>query len=326
MPWVLGHWLCRYTAYKQSYSSTHYDDQAIKNSLKEKCLPPGPPESHEELIQLIHERFDHISATYQRIATYLTQNPNDVAVLSVSGIAQRCGAHASSLVRYSQSLGYAGFKQLQAVFKERLSTAAPGFDARIRALEGELGMQHEKKDTTFLQSLVVRDIESLQALLADVTEEQMRIATGYLKNAETVYLIGQLRSAPVVELLRYILTMLGKRTVLLDTSGGLATHMAKTIRANDLLLAVSFRFYATEVVNVVEETAQRKVPILVITDSTLSPLAKCASVLFTVPEHEYTFSRSLAAPMCLAQALTVSLASQLQSDDAAPRIPVVTRP
>ena len=48
-------------------------------------------------------------------------------------------------------------------------------------------------------------------------------------------------------------------------------------------------------------------------------------MLFAVPEHEYTFSRSLAAPMCLAQALTVTLASRLQQDSESPRIPVVTQ-
>jgi DNA-binding MurR/RpiR family transcriptional regulator len=128
-----------------------------------------------------------------------------------------------------------------------------------------------------------------------------------------------------VDLLRYVLTMLGKRTVLLDSSGGLATHMARVIRETDLLFAVSFRFYATEVVNVVEETAARGVPILAISDSTLSPLAKNATLLFAVPEHEYTFSRSLAAPMCLAQALTVALAARLQNAQK-PRIPIVTQP
>ncbi len=74
--------------------------------------------------------------------------------------------------------------------------------------------------------------------------------------------------------------------------------MARTMRAEDVLLAVSFRFYATEVVNIVEAAAGRGVPIIAISDSTLSPLAKCADVLFPVPEREYTFSRSLAAPMC----------------------------
>ncbi|WP_431297910.1 MurR/RpiR family transcriptional regulator [Tabrizicola sp. BL-A-41-H6] len=284
-----------------------------------------PPESYEDLIKLIHDRYEDMSKSYQRIALYLTQNPNDVAVLSVNAIGQKCGIHASSFVRYAQSLGYKGFKELQAVFQRRLSTAAPGFDARVRALEAELGGVREG-EMGFLADLVTRDVASLQDLLANMDAGQLAEAAALMEAADTIYLIGQLRSAPVVELLRYVLTMLGKRTVLLDASGGLATHMAKVARPTDMLFVVSFRFYATEVVNVAEETAGRGVPIVAITDSTLSPYAKMAKILFAVPEHEYTFSRSLAAPMCLAQALCVALASRLQKNSSDPRIPVVTGP
>jgi DNA-binding MurR/RpiR family transcriptional regulator len=284
-----------------------------------------PPESYEELITLIHDRYDDMSKSYQKIALYLTQNPNDVAVLSVNAIGAKCGIHASSFVRYAQSLGYKGFKELQAVFQRRLSTAAPGFDARVRALEAELGGAKEG-ELGFLADLVARDVASLKDLLSNMESGNLTAAAELMEKADTIYLIGQLRSAPVVELFRYVLTMLGKRTVLLDPGGGLATHMAKVSRPNDLMLVVSFRFYATEVVNVAEETAGRGVPIVAITDSTLSPYAKLAKVLFAVPEHEYTFSRSLAAPMCLAQALCVVLASRLQKNNNDPRIPVVTGP
>lgn len=284
----------------------------------------GPPRDYEELIRLVHERFEDMSKSYQKISVYLTQNPNDVAVLSVSAIAERCGIHASSFVRFAQSLGYEGFKELQGLFQKRLSTAAPGFEARVRALETELGARTDRSELGFLRDLVVRDMASLQDLLAQVSAEGMARAVDLLEKCDTVYLIGQLRSAPVVDLLRYVLTMLGKRCVLLDPSGGLATYMARTMTKSDLLLAVSFRFYATEVVNVVEQVAAKGVPIVAISDSTLSPLAKSAAVLFAVPEHEYTFSRSLAAPMCLAQALTVALASRLQDSSNDPRIPTVT--
>lgn len=284
-----------------------------------------PPESYEELIKLIHDRYEDMSKSYQRIALYLTQNPNDVAVLSVNAIGQKCGIHASSFVRYAQSLGYKGFKELQAVFQRRLSTAAPGFDARVRALEAELGGAREG-ELGFLADLVTRDVASLQDLLANMDAGQLAEAAALMEASDTIYLVGQLRSAPVVELLRYVLTMLGKRTVLLDAGGGLATHMAKVARPTDILFVVSFRFYATEVVNIAEETANRGVPVIAITDSTLSPFAKMAKILFAVPEHEYTFSRSLAAPMCLAQALCVALASRLQKNSSDPRIPVVTGP
>jgi DNA-binding MurR/RpiR family transcriptional regulator len=283
------------------------------------------PSDYEELIRIIHDRHDDMSKSYQRIAVYLTQNPNDVAVLSVQAIAERCGVHASNVVRFAQALGYDGFKTLQGLFQRRLSAAAPGFEARVKALEGELGARKDRSEGGFLRDLVVRDIASLQNLLLEIPEADLRKAVTLLEKAENVYLIGQLRSMPVADLLRYILTMLGKRCVLLDPSGGLATHMASLIRKTDVLFAISFRFYATEVVNIVEETAKRKIPIIAISDSTLSPLAKGATVLLAVPEHEYSFSRSLAAPMCLAQALTVALAARLQKNPVNPRIPTVTQ-
>lgn len=285
---------------------------------------PVAPADYEELIRVIHERYDVMSKGYQSIALYLTQNPNDVAVRSVNAIAERCGVHASNFVRFAQALGYTGFKDLQRLFQKRLSTAAPGFEARVKALEGELGARDDQSGDSFLRNLVARDVASLQALLSDVAPDDLTRAAEFLEKADAIYLIGQLRSAPVVELLRYVLTMLGKRCVLLDPSGGLATHMARTIGAGDVLVAVSFRFYATEVVNVVENVSAKGNTIIAITDSTLSPLAKNADVVFAVPEHEYTFSRSLAAPMCLAQALTVALAARLQNNANDPRIPTVT--
>lgn len=287
-------------------------------------LQTTTPSDYEDLIRVIHERYDDMSKSYQKIAVYLTQNPNDVAVLSVQAIAERCGVHASNVVRFAQALGYVGFKALQSLFQKRLSTAAPGFEARIKALESELGSRKNHSERGFLHDLVVRDIASLQELLTQISDADLKKAVGLLEKAEVIYLIGQLRSSPVTDLMRYILTMLGKRCVLLDPSGGLATHMAKAIRKTDVLFAVSFRFYATEVVNIVEEAGARKIPVVAISDSTLSPLAKTATVLFAVPEHEYTFSRSLAAPMCLAQALTVALAARLQGNPENPRIPIVT--
>jgi DNA-binding MurR/RpiR family transcriptional regulator len=283
------------------------------------------PKDYEALIRTIHERYDDMSKSYQQIAVYLTQNPNEVAIRSLNAMADARGIHASSFVRFAQMLGYKGFKEVQAVFQKRLSTAAPGFEARVKALESELSDRRNDGASGFLRDLVLRDIASLQELLNSTPADAIDKAVRLMEKADTIYLIGQLRSAPIVDLVRYVLTMLGKRAVLLDAGGGLATHMADVIRQKDLLFAVSFRFYANEVVNIVERTSARGIPIVAVTDSTLSPLAKNASVLFAVPEHQYTFSRSLAAPMCLAQALTMGLAARLQKDED-PRIPTVTQP
>lgn len=283
-----------------------------------------PPRNYEDLIRLIHERHDTMSKSYKRISVYLTQNPNDVAVHTVNAIAERCGVHASSFVRYAQSFGYKGFKELQALFQTRLATAAPGFDTRVEALKEGLSSRPDSTEAAFLRELVVQDIATLQGLLDDVEPDQLADAAERINAAETIYVIGQLRSAPVAELLRYMLTMIGKRCVLLDPGGGLATHMARTMTPRDVLIATSFRYYANEVVSVVEKAAAADVPVVAITDSSLSPLAKSAQVLFAVPEREDTFVRSLTAPICLAQALTVAVAARVQKTETRPRIPTAT--
>lgn len=284
------------------------------------------PKDYEALLRLIHTRFEGMSKSHQTISIYLTQNPNEIAVSSVNALATKCGIHASSFVRFAQALGYSGFKDLQRLFQKRLETAAPGFAARVEALAEDLDNRDDPSDLGLLRNLVIKDIASLQALLDDIGGDDLTKGAELLNQADTVFLLGQLRSAPIVELFRYMLTMIGKRCILLDPSGGLATHMANTIGERDVLLAVSFRYYANEVVTIVEEASRRAVPIIAISDGTLSPLAKSADVLFSVPEHQHSFSRSIAAPTCVAQALVLATAARNQKDGTDPTIPTVTSP
>ena len=284
-----------------------------------------PPTEYEALVLRIQTEYEGLSRSFQSIARYLTQNPNDVVIQSINDIAVHCNVHPSSLVRFAQSLGYQGFKDLKELFNRRLATAAPGFEARVNALKDDLQRHKRGSPKGFLGDLVARDIATLQDLYNDTTEDDLAQAADLLEKARTIYIVGQLRSAPIAEFLRYVLTMLDRRVVLLDANGGLATHMARVMRRGDVLFAVSFRFYAKEVVSIVESAFAKQIPVIAISDGNLSPLAKCARVLFSIPEGEYAFSRSLAAPMCLAQALMVTLAARLQKDPA-PQIRIVTEP
>jgi DNA-binding MurR/RpiR family transcriptional regulator len=293
---------------------------------KPSASPPRPvPLNYEGIVNLITREYPTLSPGYQQIARFFTQNPNVIALESINAIAGKCAVHPSSLVRFAQNLGYSGFKQLQAVFQTRLATAAPGFRERISALESELSRNVSHGNRGFLKDLVVRDIAALQGLMESVSEEALSGAAKLLTSAQTIYIAGQLRSEPLALLLRYLLTMLNRRVILLDPAGGLAQEMALTMGERDVLVAIAFRHYAKEVVTIAELAVGNCTPMIAITDSQLSPLAKDARILFSVPEDEYSFSRSLAAPMCLVQCLATAAAAVLQPNrDAAPRIPSVT--
>ncbi len=292
---------------------------------KIKAAPkPLPHDNYEQVVNEITQRYPQLSNRHQQAARYITQNPNTVALESINAVAAKCGMHPSVLVRFAQVFGYSGFKQMQSVFQTRLATAAPGYNERITALENDLRKNDEKGSVGFLQSLVIRDIATLQELLDNVTEQDLDETAQLLKEAEIIYIAGQLRSEPIASLMRYLLTMLNRRVVLLDSSGGLAPQMANNMRENDVLIAIAFRHYAKDVAAIAEDAGERGIPVVAISDSQLSPLAKSAKVLFTIPEEEYSFSRSLAAPVCLAQSIAMALAAVLQPGKSQPRIETIT--
>ncbi len=168
---------------------------------------------------------------------------------------------------------------------------------------------------------MVKAIASLQSVQDDVSGQDLSTAADQLSTAGSVYLLGQLHSAPVVDSLSYMLTKIGMKY----SSGGLATHMAGTIPVDDVLVAVSFRYYAIEVVSISENLKGAGTNVVAIEDSTLSPLEKSADALLVGPENRHTLSWSIAAPMCISQALVLATAARLQVDADLPEIPTVTR-
>ena len=160
---------------------------------------PALPLNYEGVVNLITREYPGLSGRSQQIARFFTQNPNAVALESINAVAAGCGVHPSALVRFAQHFGYSGFKQMQSVFQTRLATAAPGFRERIGAIETDLSRPGHG-NLGFLRDLVVRDIATLQGLLDGVTEDSLSDAARLLRDAETIYIAGQLRSEPIASL------------------------------------------------------------------------------------------------------------------------------
>ncbi len=167
------------------------------------------PQSYEGIVDLITRDYAGLSPGYQQIARFFTQNPNTIALESINAIAQKCGVHPSSLVRFAQNMGYSGFKQLQGVFQTRLATAAPGFRERISALDAEtVAPCAGRSQGPAARDSLCATSRRCRGLMENVTEEALGSAAKLIAQAETVYIAGQLRSEPIALLLRYLLTML----------------------------------------------------------------------------------------------------------------------
>src|SRR3546814_5543470 len=83
-------------------------------------------------------------------------------------------------------------------------------------------------------------------------------------------------SPPAAWQLHYILPLIGERTVLLDSSAGTGADAIGAATAQDTLLAVSVAPYTRQTVEIVQYANAQAVPVVAITDSLVSLLAKLA--------------------------------------------------
>ena len=159
-----------------------------------------------------------------------------------------------------------------------------------------------------LAEFVEGNILALRNLGSMISHDALTGAVKLIARAQTVYVAGFRRSFPVAAYLAYSLHQFDKRTVFVDSLGGMTQQQIHAITKNDLLIAVSYHPYAEEAVHLIDAAVDRKCPVLSISDSLVSSVAKPATLVLQVREAEIRKFRSLSASMCLAQALVISYA------------------
>jgi DNA-binding MurR/RpiR family transcriptional regulator len=87
--------------------------------------------------------------------------------------------------------------------------------------------------------------------------------------------------------------------------GSLMAEKAALIRRDEVLVAVSFSPYNANTRELVDICLARQIPVVALTDSTLSPIARADDLHLEVLEEEIGEFRGLSATMCLALCLAV---------------------
>ncbi len=267
------------------------------------------PKTAEELRAAILERYDSLSKRLQQIARYVLDEPNEMALETLAVISERCGVQPSAIVRFAKTFGYPGASQMQRLFRDGLLSghAALGYGERVRHFNEAVAKKPEG-GADVLSEFVEGNTLALQNLAQTVSEADMAQAVKLIDKAETVYVVGFRRSFPVASYLAYSLQQVNKRTLFIDGVAGLTKQQVQTIGPKDVLIAVSYHPYAEETIQAVEMAAARGASILSISDSLVSPIAKPATLVLHVRESEVRTFRSLAASICLAQALVIGFA------------------
>jgi len=268
----------------------------------------APPQDFEALKRRIIDIEPELPKRLRQAAAYALEHPDDFALGTASAIARSAEVQASTLVRFAQALGFAGFTELQGVFRAHLRNRWPDYSERLEALHASA------RDSGDPMHLLIGFADSASASIARLRDglprRDLEAAVELLARARTIFLIGQRRAFSVSHYLAYALARLGLSAVLIDNVGGLGPEQLARATKADALIAISFSPYTPFTVDMTRRAREAGCPTVVVTDSALSPLAPMAEVRFEIVESDFGAFRSLAATFCLAMTLAVAVAER----------------
>jgi len=276
-------------------------------------MQTGLPQTLNELKQVIAEKHTTLSKRLRQVAQYLIDHPSEIAFGTVAVISKDAGVHPSTLVRFANAFGFSGFTEMQRLFQQNLLHESPSYSDRIR-LARESSGDNSMDPMNLLSQFASANSAVLDQLVSDIDIQALRTAEQTLAEADTVYIVGVRRAFVVASYFAYALRNAQRRAFLVDGVGGLIKEQGTSVRPGDALLAVSFHPYAAETKDIVQNAASKGVPVVLITDSQLSPLSPLASSMLIVKEADVHGIRSLSASLCIAQALSISLANRSDTE------------
>ena len=269
----------------------------------------------DDLNAEITKNFSELSKRLQQVAKYILDSPNEIAFGTVAVIAKDANVHPSTLIRFSHAFGFTGFSDMQKLFQNKLMQESPNYEERIKLIQDDRSLEGKDAGIRLLEQLSHANSQALTNLKNNISQQDLEQARNILSQADSIHVKAVRRSFPIASYLAYLFNHINLRCFLLDGVGGMHQEQDHLIRKNDAVIVISFYPYADETQQTLNNAIARGNPVIVFTDSLLSPLAQYASVCFVVKEAEVHSFRSLTSTMCLVQSLALSLVHQLDSQE-----------
>lgn len=289
-----------------------------------------PAATFQQFADAVSEALPRLSPQQRLIAQHVVEHPDDFALGTAATVAEAAGVQPSALVRFANAMHFAGFSDLQRIFRDRLLEHAGTYRERISAMKapasGAAGAGGTAGEASMLQTFVELGMADLRQLERSVSEATLQRAARTLCAARRVHVLAQRRAFPVAAYLVYALGQLELRVQLLDGVGGMLATSLRQMERGDVLLVTSFKPYSPEVVQAAAAAPEAGVQVVAITDQPLSPLKPAATVCLETGSGAPAPVRSLVTAMCLAQALVVCTGQALVQPAADARTETRARP
>jgi DNA-binding MurR/RpiR family transcriptional regulator len=269
--------------------------------------PPHEARGHQTLSTYIQARFDEFSRSQKDVAQYIVDHLDEVAFTTAEELARRANTSSSTVVRFSQALGFEGFPELQASARE---------EYRRRVAAGVVGGPAASAEPLFsldqseFETAVAADHVNVEETARKISRSDVDAVIDAIADTRRVLIAGTDQMAFFASYLRHLLMLLDLHAEVVASPSQEALSRLGRIDEHTLVIGLSAGRPHPLVVRAMKLARHRKARTVAITDATLSEVAKLAQIRLYYSSNSPAYVRSHTALLSLIQALAYGVYSR----------------
>ncbi|MGH2957837.1 MAG: MurR/RpiR family transcriptional regulator [Solirubrobacterales bacterium] len=256
--------------------------------------------ARKSLSDYITERFDDFSRSQKDVARYIVDHLDEAAFQTAEELARRANTSSSTVVRFSQALGFDGYPELQqsAIEEYRHKVAeAPG-NGNGGGAAALFNFDHSE-----FEASLGADYTNIEETARSLTREQVEASVSALATARRVLIVGVEQMAFFASYLRHLLGLLDTPAEIVASASQDSIQKLSRMDEDTLLVALTAGRAHPLVQRALKLGRHRGARTLSITDATLSDVAEHSELVLYYSSDGPSYIRSNAALMGLVQAL-----------------------
>ena len=230
--------------------------------------------SLQDLLNRIRQKQESFPAAQRLVAAYVVENYNQIPFLSITTLAKNIGVSDNTVIKFCNQLGFQKFTEFKRVFSDYAHSELVMFNKLSETGEGDI-------ENSFFAQGLEEDSAAIHATLTNpVNQQNLPEMLSMLDKAKNIYITGGRGSAIMAALFANMLRYLGYKVHDISTGVGDYLDRLSMVEKDDLVIVISFPRYTAQIVNAAKYLHEQGVPIVLITDTGLSPALPYANLSF----------------------------------------------
>ena len=279
----------------------------MKRSAATTSAAPIEAAGHQTLSAYIQARFDEFSRSQKDVAQYIVDHLDEVAFQTAEELARRANTSSSTVVRFSQALGFEGFPELQGQAREEYRRRVAAGLTGTPAASAEPLFSLDQSD---FETAVAADHVNVEETARKMSRSDIESAIDAIAAARRVLIAGTDQMAFFASYLRHLLMLLDLQADIVASPSQEALSRLGRIDDSMLVIGLSAGRPHPLVVRAMKLARHRKAGTIAITDATLSEVAKLAQIRLYYSSNSPAYVRSHTALLSMIQALAYGVYSR----------------